>query len=108
MVETINTADALIYSVERTLRENTDKISLDIRSSVEDKLKELKEAKSKDDIAALRRAIEDVNREAQKIGSSLYEQNKNSSPSDANSDSQGQNKEDIADGEVETDETAPD
>jgi len=100
-VEARNTSDALIYSTERVLRENSEKISQDIRKDVEDKLKTLKEVKDKDDIAAIRRAMEDLSQAAQKIGSTLYSKEQSAGPQDSSQSDSAEKPADVEDGQTE-------
>ncbi|MDD2730533.1 MAG: molecular chaperone DnaK [Candidatus Portnoybacteria bacterium] len=71
-----NQADAVIYSVEKTLREAGDKISADIRKGVEEKIEAVKKAKDGNDENILRKALDDLQQEIQKIGAEMYRQEK--------------------------------
>ena len=70
--ETYNHADQLIHQIEKTLKENADKIPEDQKKPVEAKLEELKKAKENKDIPAIKRIIEEVNQAAQAMGASMY------------------------------------
>ena len=73
-VEVKNNAEALIYSTEKTLRDFAGKITEDVKKSLEEKIAELKKVKDGDDLAAIKKASEDLSLEAQKIGTELYKQ----------------------------------
>jgi len=73
-VEVKNNAEALVYSTEKTLRDFAGKITDDVKKSLEEKIAELKKVKDGDDLAAIKKASEDLSLEAQKIGSELYKQ----------------------------------
>jgi molecular chaperone DnaK len=72
LVETRNQADALIYETEKILREMGDKISEATRKSVQERVEELKKVLDSKDIQKLRKAIEDLKREAMKTGEEVY------------------------------------
>lgn len=71
-IEIKNTADALIHTTEKALKEAGDKISADKKKPVEEKLEALKKVKDGDDIEAIKKASEELSQEAQKIGEELY------------------------------------
>ena len=73
-VEVKNNAEALIYSTEKTLRDFAGKIIEDVKKSLEEKIAELKKVKDGDDLAAIKKAAEELAVEAQKIGTELYKQ----------------------------------
>ncbi len=73
LVELKNTADQTIYSTEKLLTgENADKIPGDVRGDVESALSNLRTVKDGDDAEAIRRAIDNLNAAAMKIGERLY------------------------------------
>jgi len=73
LVETRNQADSLIYATEKMLREMGDKISEATKKAVQDRVEDLRKALDSMDLATLRRAIEALNAEAQKIGIEIYQ-----------------------------------
>src|SRR3970282_501156 len=72
LVETRNAADSLIYATEKLLKEQGSQVSEATRRSVQEKVDALKKVLTSDDISPLRKAIEDLNAEAQKVGSEIY------------------------------------
>ncbi len=72
-VEARNLADTLVYTTEKALREAGEKISADKKKPVEEKIEALKKLKDSDDIAAIKKATEELSQEAQKIGQELYQ-----------------------------------
>jgi len=72
LVETRNAADSLIYATEKLLKEQGSQVSEATRRSVQEKVDALKKVLASDDISQLRKAIEDLNAEAQKVGSEIY------------------------------------
>jgi molecular chaperone DnaK len=73
-VETRNTADSLVYSTEKFLAENGDKVPDDAKSEVTDALSELKAALGGSDSAAIRTATDRVSTSSQKLGQAMYAQ----------------------------------
>ena len=73
LVETRNQADSLIYATEKMLQEMGDKISDATKKSVQEKVEDLKKVLDSNDFQTLRRAIDALNAEAQKIGLEIYQ-----------------------------------
>ncbi|MFE1322469.1 molecular chaperone DnaK [Kitasatospora phosalacinea] len=73
-VETRNQGEQLVYSTEKFIADNSDKLPADVKTEVETAIGELKEALKGEDIAAIRTATEKVSTTAQKLGAALYAQ----------------------------------
>ncbi len=71
-VETKNSAEALVYSAEKTLDEYKDKIPKEVYEKVNDAKEELKNALKGEDISEIKRKTEDLSKTLQEIGSSMY------------------------------------
>lgn len=71
-VETRNQAEQLVYSTEKFIADNADKLPADVKTEVETAIGELKDALKGEDIAAIREATEKVSTTAQKLGTALY------------------------------------
>ncbi|TWV58284.1 molecular chaperone DnaK [Streptomyces misionensis] len=109
--ETRNQAEQLVYSTEKLIRENPERISAEARHETEEALTELK-AKLKDenaDTAAIRQATDRVAQSAQKIGTALYEQSRaedrtaegaSASGGPGGSGSGGRQDDDVVDAEI--------
>lgn len=75
LIDTKNQADTLIFTTERMLKENADKIKDEAaKKELEDSLAELKKTKEADDVSAIKSGVEKVGSIAQKIGASMYQQ----------------------------------
>ena len=74
LIEARNTADALIYQMEKTLRELGDKVSASDRERIEQSIEDLKRAKDGDDTARIRQLIEQVQQASYAIGQQMYAQ----------------------------------
>ena len=73
LVDVKNTADTLLYSAEKALRDFGDKISHEIKREIEDKIEKLKKAKDSEDIEEIKQATEDLSQTIQKVGTEFYQ-----------------------------------
>lgn len=72
IIEARNKADALIYSVEKSLREYGDKISADDRKNIDDGINRLKDVIQKDDKAAIEREMGNLQNASYKLAEEMY------------------------------------
>ena len=108
--EVRNNSDTLVYSTEKLLKEQGDKISGDERQAVEDKLAALKVAISGDDLEAIKTATETLMTASQEFTQKLYEQaaQADAAGGNAGGTSSAPNDDEVVDAEiVEEDEAAP-
>ena len=89
VVDLKNQADQLIYSTEKTLREQGDKVSGDIRGNIESAINNLKEAVKGENADAIKRAIDNLNNTTQELGKKLYEEAAKKQSSSAASEPSG-------------------
>jgi molecular chaperone DnaK len=78
LVSARNTADALIYTTEKSLSEFTDKIDEGTRSEIEDAVKNLKRAMEGEDVDEIKRLTEVLTRASHKMAASVYQKNSGS------------------------------
>ncbi|MGV9427027.1 molecular chaperone DnaK [Streptomyces sp. NPDC003656] len=71
--ETRNQAEQLVYSTEKLIRDNPEKIPADARHETETAIADLKERLKGDDTAAIRQSLERASESAQKLGAALYD-----------------------------------
>nr|AAC79725.1 heat shock protein 70 [Thermotoga maritima] len=71
-IELKNRADDLAYSVEKTLKDHGDKIPADLKSRLEDMIRELRDAINRNDIPKVKMLFDDLQKESMKIGEYLY------------------------------------
>lgn len=74
LIEVKNSADGLVYSTEKTLKENGEKVSEDVKKQVEEKLEALKKVKDGDNLEEIKTAFDALGEVIQKVGSELYKQ----------------------------------
>jgi molecular chaperone DnaK len=73
-VEARNTGDNAVYSAEKFLREQGDKVSADLCSETEAKVKVLKDALQGSDVDAIRRSTEELSQAIQQMGAAMYQE----------------------------------
>ncbi len=71
-IETRNNADNLAYQAEKILRENGDKVPADLKSEVDSKVEAVRTALQGQDVAAIRRATDELSSALQRIGQAVY------------------------------------
>jgi molecular chaperone DnaK len=93
VIDARNNADALAYQVEKTVNENRDKIAFGELSTIEAAIAEARKAAQGDDLAAITRATDDLQRASHAMAEALYKQSSGaaagqpsgaSAPSDSN------------------------
>lgn len=71
-VEVKNTADTMIYTVEKALRDAGDKVPADVKKAIEEKVEQVKKVKDIGTPEEIKKATEELSREMQKIGEAMY------------------------------------
>jgi len=72
-VEARNEADTAVYSAEKLLREQGDKVPAEARSTVETKIKAVRDALQEDQTDAIRRRSQELRQAVQELGAKMYE-----------------------------------
>ena len=84
LVETKNQAEQTIYMSEKAVKDAGDKISQEIKESVNAKIEALKSVlslpKDGEDIEAIKSKLQELSNELQKIGQSMYNKNNDGNP----------------------------
>jgi molecular chaperone DnaK len=73
-VETRNTADALVYTAEKTLRDEKDKIPDELKKQCEERIEKVREGLKGSDVAALQQSVQELSDAMQQIGAAVYQQ----------------------------------
>ncbi len=73
LVDVRNTADAMVYTTEKMLKENDAKISAEDKTAVAEKLEALKKIKDGDDLEAIKAGGDALGQIAQQVGAKLYQ-----------------------------------
>ena len=71
-VDTVNQADTLVYSIEKSLKDYGDKIGAPEKEKIEKGIKEAKDAIASKDVNKIKKATEDLAKASQKLGEEVY------------------------------------
>jgi len=74
LVDARNSADALIYSTEKSIKDLGDKIDSETKSKVENAIEPLKKAMEGEDAAEIKRLSEELTQESHKLAEAMYKQ----------------------------------
>ncbi|MCB1154879.1 Hsp70 family protein, partial [bacterium] len=72
LAELKNSADGLIYTAEKSLREFGDRLSDQEMDQIENAIYELKETLKGDEVRAIRKAIDELNKASHKLAETMY------------------------------------
>ena len=97
LIDVRNQADALAYSVERTLHEQASKLSVEDGVRVDTAIKDVREALKGDNVEAIRRASEALQQASHAMAEQMYKQ---SAPGQGPSAGAGGREDGVRDGEV--------
>lgn len=74
LVEARNSADALIYQTEKSIKELGDKVDSETKSNVENGISNIKKAMEGDDAAEITRLCEELTQTSHKLAEAMYKQ----------------------------------
>jgi len=97
LIDARNQADSLAYQVEKTVNDNRTKIAVGDLSKIESAIAEVRRVAQTDDLAAIKRATEELQRASHAIAEQLYKQSQGPASGPAERGSGGS---DVKDGEV--------
>ncbi len=99
-----NQADSLIYTAEKTLRENGDKVEQRLRDDVEDKIRALRNVMSEENPDEIRNRAAELSTALQQVGQALYAENGDAANNGQSANGNGQTSDaDVAEGEYKVD-----
>ncbi len=104
MIEAKNVAEQFIHTAEKSIKENEDKISEEIKTDVNEKIEALKKVKDGDDLEVIKKANEELSTSMQKIGEEVMKkmQEEQAKQAPAGGDKVDENKEgNVRDAETE-------
>jgi molecular chaperone DnaK len=101
-----NQAEQLVYSIEKLIKENDEKLPEDVKSEVQADVDALKSALAGEDDEAVKTAFDKLNESQGKLGQAIYSQQDAGAPAgeQPSADQAAQDDEDIVDAEVVDDE----
>lgn len=73
-IESKNIAENLVYTAEKTLKDNEGKISEEIKNEIKEKTESLKKANEGNDLEDIKKKTEELSNVIQKAGSEIYKQ----------------------------------
>lgn len=79
-VDVKNTAEQMVYTAEKALRDNADKVPADVKTDVETKISDVKKVKDGSDMTAIKTASEALSLSMQKIGEAMAKASQQQAP----------------------------
>jgi molecular chaperone DnaK len=89
LIDARNQADSLAYQVEKTVNENREKVPVGELSRIEAAIAEVRKVAQRDDLAAIKKATEDLQRASHAMAEQLYKGSQGSQGSPGSEGSQG-------------------
>ncbi len=99
--EVRNSAENMAYQTRKFLEENSDKVSEDVKTKVEEAAKGVDEALKGDDLEAIKSAVENLTKESQEMGKQIYAAQADAGTTEADA---SQPEDNVVDAEVVDDE----
>ena len=72
LIDARNQAESLVYTAEKSLKDAGEKVSVDVKDSINKKIESLKQVQNGEDIETIKKATAELSSELQKVGESLY------------------------------------
>ena len=91
LIEARIQTDSLIYTAEKTLKDNGDKISEDNKKKIQDQVDDLKKVKDTASLEDLKQKTEELSKALSEIGAELYKQTQQQSNSGTNNSQEDKN-----------------
>ncbi|MDY6049392.1 MAG: molecular chaperone DnaK [Corynebacterium sp.] len=104
-LEIRNQAESLVYSTRNFMEENSEKVSADVKTKVEEALTGVEEALKGEDIEAVKTAVENLSKESMEMGKEIYAQDAAAGSTEAPS-ADGAADDNVVDAEVVDDDSA--
>jgi molecular chaperone DnaK len=74
LIDLRNTAETIIYTTEKMLKDAGDKVKAEDKKAIEEKMEALKKVKDSEDKEAIKKAADELAQTAQKVGAAMYQQ----------------------------------
>jgi molecular chaperone DnaK len=81
LIDLKNTAETIIYTTEKMLKDAGDKVKADDKKAIEEKIEALKKIKDGEDKEAIKKAADELAETAQKVGAAMYQSQQQAGPS---------------------------
>jgi molecular chaperone DnaK len=92
LVETRNSADALVHATEKSLKDLGDKVDAETKANVEKEIENVKKVKDGDDLEAIKSAVEALTQASHKLAELMYAQAAKENPEAAKGTDSGTKK----------------
>jgi molecular chaperone DnaK len=92
LVETRNSADALVHATEKSLKDLGDKVDTETKANVEKEMENVKKVKDGDDLEAIKSAVEALTQASHKLAELMYAQAAKENPDAAEKAESGAKK----------------
>jgi molecular chaperone DnaK len=73
LIEIRNSADSLVYTAEKTLKDAGSKVKPEDKTAVEDKIKTVREKLTSENLEEIKKATDDLSQAIQKVGAAMYQ-----------------------------------
>lgn len=80
LIDLRNTAETIIYTTEKMLKDAGDKVKAEDKKAIEEKMEALKKVKDGEDKEAIKKAADDLAQTAQKVGAAMYQSQQQQPP----------------------------
>jgi molecular chaperone DnaK len=80
LIDLRNTAETIIYTTEKMLKDAGDKVKAEDKKAIEEKMEALKKVKDSEDKEAIKKAADDLAQTAQKVGAAMYQSQQQQPP----------------------------
>jgi molecular chaperone DnaK len=105
LVDTKNSAEALVDQTEKTLKEHGDKVDEKTRTSIKNAVEALKQAKDSNDLEEIKRKIDALSQASHKLAEVMYQQaaqdGQGGGPGDPDAGASAQEDDDVVDADFE-------
>lgn len=102
LIEARNQADSLVYTTEKSLKDNEDKIDAETKSNIESALEDVKKAIEGDDVEAINKAVEALSQASHKLAEAMYaEAQQEGEAGEGAEQGQAADEDDVVDAEYE-------
>jgi len=108
LVEARNSADTLVYSTEKSLKEYGDKVDADTKKNIEDGLESVKKVMEGTDVEEIKKATEELTQASHKLAEAMYAEaqqaagaEEGAAPEGGETASEDKKKDDVVDAEFE-------
>ncbi|MFO7832016.1 MAG: molecular chaperone DnaK [Desulfuromonadaceae bacterium] len=102
LIEAKNQADSLVYTTEKSLKDNEDKIDAETKSNIESALEDVKKAMEGDDVETINKSVEALSQASHKLAEAMYaEAQQEGEAGEGAEQGETQGEDDVVDAEYE-------